>query len=36
MLRLHGKHLRGYSYRFLEACSAALTPAGVKGALDAE
>ena len=36
MLRLHGKHLRGYSYRFLEVCSAALTPAVVKGAFDAE
>ena len=31
-----GHYLRGYAYRFLEECSAALTPAVVKGALDAE
>jgi len=30
-----GHYLRGYAYRFLEECSAALTPAVVKGALDA-
>jgi len=31
-----GHYLRGYAYRFLEECSAALTPDVVKGALDAE
>ena len=31
-----GHYLRGYAYRFLEECSSALTPAVVKGALDAE
>jgi len=31
-----GHYLRGYAYRFLEECSAALTPAVVKGALDTE
>jgi len=31
-----GHYLRGYAYRFLEECSAALTPAVVKQALDAE
>ncbi len=31
-----GHYLRGYAYRFIEECSAALTPAVVKGALDAE
>jgi LysR family cys regulon transcriptional activator len=31
-----GHYLRGYTYRFLEECSAALTPAVVKGALDTE
>jgi LysR family cys regulon transcriptional activator len=31
-----GRYLRGYAYRFIEECSAALTPAVVKGALDAE
>ena len=31
-----GHYLRGYTYRFLEECSAALTPAVVKGALDNE
>ena len=31
-----GHYLRGYAYRFLEECSPALTPAVVKGALDAE
>ena len=31
-----GHYLRGYAYRFIEECSAALTPQVVKGALDAE
>jgi LysR family cys regulon transcriptional activator len=31
-----GHYLRGYAYRFLEECSAGLTQAVVKGALDAE
>jgi LysR family cys regulon transcriptional activator len=31
-----GHYLRGFAYRFIEECSAALTPAVVKGALDAE
>src|SRR5258706_1359545 len=31
-----GHYLRGYAYRFLEECSAALTPAVVKAALDTE
>jgi len=31
-----GHYLRGYAYRFLEECSAALTPEVVKGALDAD
>jgi LysR family cys regulon transcriptional activator len=31
-----GHYLRGYAYRFLEECSAALTPAVVKAALDNE
>lgn len=31
-----GHYLRGYVYRFIEECSAALTHAVVKGALDAE
>lgn len=31
-----GHYLRGYAYRFLEDCSAALTPEVVKGALDAD
>jgi LysR family transcriptional regulator, cys regulon transcriptional activator len=31
-----GHYLRGYAYRFLEECSAALTQAVVRGALDAE
>jgi LysR family cys regulon transcriptional activator len=31
-----GHYLRGYAYRFLEDCSAALTPEVVKAALDAD
>ena len=31
-----GHYLRGYAYRFLEECSATLTQAVVKGALDAD